>query len=231
MHIQDYKGKHTYKTLGLKRGKAVLKKRTVSRKRIKVFVWIGLLTLVVFLNYLVFVRLGPLGKQEITIGPILEENTKPDTFEDWFDNGYQKYQEGDLAGAAEAYTKAIMLKPEETGSYFDRGIVYMTMGEYDKAVDDYSKVIGLRADYAEAYHNRGWAHFHKGQFDLAIQDCNQALLLNPDLVPVYLTRGMAFKAKGLLDMAKGDFQKSCESGDSSGCQAYGELLRATHDGS
>jgi tetratricopeptide (TPR) repeat protein len=231
MPIQDYKGRHTNKTLGLKRGKAVLKQRTVSRKRLKVFLWIGLIALMVFLNYLVFVRLGPLGKKEITIGPIFRENTKPDTFEDWFDKGYKKYQEGDLAGAAEAYTRAIMLKPEETRPYFDRGIVYMTMGEYDKAIDDYSKVIGLRADYAEAYHNRGWAHFHKDQFDLAIQDCNEALLLNPDMVPVYLTRGMAYKAKGLLDMAKSDFQKSCELGDNSGCQEYGELSKATHDGS
>ena len=113
MHIQDYKGKHTYKTLGLRRGKAVLRQRTVSRKRLKVFLWIGLIALMVFLNYLVFVRLGPLGKKEITIGPILREDRKPDTFEDWFDKGYKKQQQGDLAGAAEAYTRAILLKPEE----------------------------------------------------------------------------------------------------------------------
>lgn len=231
MLIKDYKGKDTHRTLGLQRGKAAIKRETSSVKPARVFMWIGLCALVVFVNYLFLVRLGPLGKKEITIGPILRENAKPDTFEDWFDKGYKKYQEGDPVGAAEAYTKAIMLKPEETRSYFNRGIVYMTMDEYDKAIDDYNKVIGLRADYAEAYHNRGWAHFHKGQFDLAIQDCNQALLLNPDMVPVYLTRGMAYKAKGLLDMAKSDFQKSCELGDNSGCQAYGELSKTTHDGS
>lgn len=50
MHIQDYKEKHTYKTLGLRRGKAVLKQRTVSRKRLKVFLWIGLIALMVFLT-------------------------------------------------------------------------------------------------------------------------------------------------------------------------------------
>ena len=225
MHIQDYKGKDTHKTLGLKKGKAVTKKRAFSRKRIKVFGWIGLVVLVVFLNYLVFIRLGPLGKKEITVGPIPNENTGADTSEQWFDKGYKKYQEGDLLGAADAYTQAIMQRPDDVKSHFNRGIVYITMGEYDKAIEDFNKVISVQADYPEAYHNRGWAYFHKDMFDRAIQDCNQALLLNPDIGPAYLTRGMAFKAKGLLDMAKSDFQKSCELGDNTGCQAYGELLK------
>ena len=225
MHIQDYKGKHTHKTLGLKKGKAVTKQRTLSRKRIKVLLWIGLVALVVFLNYLVFVRLGPLGKKEITVGPVLKENTGADTYEQWFDKGYKKYLEGDLIGAADAYTQAIMQQPNDVRSHFNRGIVYITMGEYDKAIEDYDKVIAMQADYPEAYHNRGWAYFHKDMFDHAIEDCNQALLLNPDIGPAYLTRGMAYKARGLLDMAQSDFQKSCELGDNNGCQAYGELSK------
>jgi len=225
MQIQDYKGKDTHKTLGLKKGKAVTKKRAFSRKRIKVLIWIGLVALVVFLNYLVFVRLGPLGKKEITAGQILKENTGAHSFDKWFDEGHKNYQEGNLSGAEDAYTKAIMQQPEEVKSHFNRGIVYITMGEYDKAIEDYTKVISMQADYPEAYYNRGWAYFHKDMFDRAIEDCNQALLLNPDMASAHLTRGMAYKAKGLLDKAKSDFQKSCELGDNNGCQAYGELLK------
>jgi len=224
MQIQDYKGKGTHKTLGLQKGKAVTKKRAFSRKRIKVLVWIGLVALVVFLNYLVFVHLGPLGKKEITAGQILKENTGAHSFDKWFDEGHKNYQEGNLSGAEDAYTKAIMQQPEEVKSHFNRGIVYITMGEYDKAIEDYTKVISMQADYPEAYYNRGWAYFHKDMFDRAIEDCNQALLLNPDMASAHLTRGMAYKAKGLLDKAKSDFQKSCELGDNNGCQAYGELL-------
>jgi tetratricopeptide (TPR) repeat protein len=225
MHIQDYKGKDTYKTLGLKKGTAVTKQRSLSRKRIKVFLWIGLVVFVVFLNYLVFVRLGPLGKKEITPVPVVKENTGVHTYEHWFDRGYTKYQEGDLSGAEEAYTQAIRQKPDDVKSHFNRAIVYITMGKYDKAIEDFNKVISTQADYPEAYHNRGWAYLHKDMFDNAIEDCDQALLLNPDITPAYLTRGMAYKAKGLLDKAKSDFQKSCELGDNSGCQAYGELLK------
>jgi tetratricopeptide (TPR) repeat protein len=225
MQIQDYKGRDTHKTLGLKKGKAVTKKRAFSKKRIKLFVWIGLVSLVLFLNYLVFVHLAPFGKKEITAGPVLRENTGAHTFEQWYDEGYKNYQEGDLSRAEDAYTQAIMQQPDDVKSHFNRGIVYISMGEYDKAIEDYTKVISMQADYPEAYYNRGWAYFHKDMFDRAVEDCNQALLLNPDMAPAHLTRGMAYKAKGLLDKAKSDFQKSCELGDNNGCQAYGELLK------
>jgi tetratricopeptide (TPR) repeat protein len=225
MQIQDYKGKDTHRTLGLKKGKAVTKKRPLSKKRIKLLVWIGLVALVVFLNYLVFVRLGPLGKKEITAGPVVKENTGAHTFEQWFDEGHKNYQKGDLSGAENAYTQAIMQRPDEVKSHFNRAIVYITMGEYDKAIEDYTEVISMQADYPEAYHNRGWAYFHKDMLDRAIEDCNQALLLDPDMASAHLTRGMAYEAKGLLNKAKGDFQKSCELGDNNGCQAYGELLK------
>ena len=229
MHIQDYKGKDTQKTLGLKKGKAVTKQTALSRKRIKVFLWIALVALVIFLNYLVFVRLGPLGKKDITAGPVLKEKTGANTYDQWFDTGYKRYQQGDLKGAAEAYTQAVMQQPDDVRSHFNRGIVYITMGEYDKAIEDFNKVISMQADYPEAYHNRGWAHLHNDMFDRAIEDCTQALLLNPDRALVYHTRGMAYKAKGLLDRAKSDFQKSCELGDINGCQAYGELSRRVEE--
>jgi tetratricopeptide (TPR) repeat protein len=224
MQIQDYKGKDTQRTLGLKKGKAVTRKRAFSKKRIKLFVWIGLVALVVFLNYLVFYYLAPFGKKEITAGPVVKENAEAHTFEHWFNEGHKNYQKGDLSGAEDAYTQAIMQQPDDVKSHFNRAIVYITMAEYDKAIQDYTKVIAMQADYPEAYYNRGWAYFHKDMFDNAIEDCNQALLLNPDMASAHLTRGMAYKAKGLLDKAKSDFQKSCELGDNNGCQAYGELL-------
>jgi tetratricopeptide (TPR) repeat protein len=226
MLIKDYKSKHTYTTLGLKRGKAAIRRETSRITPRRVFVWLGLFALVVFVNYLFFVRLGPINKKEINIDPTQEKHKKSNTFAQWFTAGYKRHQEGDLMGAAEAYTKAIILKPEEPRSYFNRGIVYIKMGEHDKAIDDCNKVIALDPGYAEAYNNRGWAYFQKGLFDRAIQDCNQALLLDPDMATAYHTRGMAYKAKGLFDMAKNDFQKSCKLGDSNSCKAYGEVSRA-----
>jgi len=230
MAIKDYKDKKSYRTLGLKKGKAAIKREISSLTPERVFMWLGLFGLVVFVNYLFFVHLGPSDEKETRRGLTLREHIRSDTLEEWFDKGYRRYQEGDLEGAVEAYTEAIIHRPEETSSYFNRGIVYVEMGEHDKAVDDYNKVIALDPDYADAYNNRGWAYLQKGLFDLAIQDCSQALILDPDMATAYHTRGMAHKRKGMFDMARSDFQKSCQLGDINGCQAYGELSKLGNDG-
>jgi tetratricopeptide (TPR) repeat protein len=227
MAIKDYKAKDAGITLGLNRGKAAIKRETSSKTITpgRVFRWLGLFGLVVLVNYLFFVHLGPLKEKEIKIAPTLTGHKRSNTFEKWFDKGYKRYQEGDLAGAVEAYTEAIILRPEEIRSYFNRGIVYIEIGKQDKALDDYNKVIILNPDYAKAYNNRGWAYFKKGLFDLAIQDCTQAIILDPNMATAYHTRGMAYEGKGLFDIARNDFQKSCELGDLNGCRAYGELSR------
>ena len=230
MLIKDYKGKDTHRTLGLRRGKAAIKREISSITPGRVFLWLGLFAMIVFVNYLFFVHLKPIKEKEIKIEPILKEHKSSDTSIDWFDNGYKKFQEGDFIAAADAYTKAIILKSEKTRSYFNRGIVYIKMGMHDNAINDYNKVIALNPNYAEAYNNRGWAYLQKGLFDLAIQDCNQALLLDSDIATAYHTRGMAYKGKGLFDMAKNDFQKGCELGDNNGCHAYGELSKTRNDG-
>jgi tetratricopeptide (TPR) repeat protein len=227
MLIRDYKGKDTYKTLGLKRGKAAIKHRTSSKKTVKVCVWAGLFALVAIVNYFVFVHLGPFDKTEITIGPILRENRKPLTFEEWFDKGNKLSEDGDLAGAVHAYTKAIALSPENTRTYFNRGAVYITLGEYEKAVEDFNTVISRQGDYAEAYYNRGQAYFRSGLYDHAIQDCGQALLLDSQLAPAHVIRGMAYQAKGSVDSAKRDFHKGCELGDDDACRAYQQMANGT----
>lgn len=230
MVIKDYKGKETYGKLGLKRGKAAIrsKMRSATPRR-TTFLWLGLFALVILVNYLFFVHLGPLNEKEPKGRPPLGGNTESHTYEEWFNRGSERYLEGDLNGAARAYGEAVILNSEETGPYFNRGIVYIKMGELDKALDDYSAVIRLNPDYAEAYNNRGWAYLQKGLFDLAMQDCTQALALNPDMATAYHTRGMAYKGKGLLDRARDDFQKSCELGDINGCQAYRNLSKPKND--
>jgi tetratricopeptide (TPR) repeat protein len=199
MAIKDYKGKNSDRTLGLKRGKAAIKRETSSLTPGKIVMWVALFGLVFFINYLFFVHLEPINKREINRELTPREHNMPDNIAEWFDKGYKRYQEGNLMS---------------------------NMGMYDKAINDYDTVIALNPDYAEAYNNRGWAYLKKALFDHTIKDCSEALRLNPAMATAYHTRGMAYKAQGLLDMARNNFKKSCELGNDSGCQAYGELLKA-----
>jgi tetratricopeptide (TPR) repeat protein len=226
MVIKDFKGKDTIRTLGLRRGKAVIKREVSPLTPKRVGLWLGLFALVALANYFVFVRLGPIGKKEPELHNINAGHERADTFAEWFDTGCKRYQEGDLKGAIEAYTGAIAMKPEEIRSYFNRGIAYIELHMLDKAIDDYNTVISMNPDYTEAYNNRGWALLQKGLFDPAIRDCNKALQLDPNMATAYHTRGMAYKGKGMLEAAKRDFQKSCELGDAHGCRAYEGLPEA-----
>jgi len=228
MVIKDFKGKDTYRTLGLRRGKAAIKRETSPFTLKRVYAWTALFALVVLVNYFVFVHLNPIGKKGSIPPTIKEGHKRADTFAEYFDVGCKRYQEGDLKGAVEAYTEAIALKPEEIRSYFNRGIAYIELHMHDKAIEDYSTVIAMNPDYSEAYNNRGWAYLQKGLFDPSIRDCNQALRLDPNMASAYHTRGMAYKGKGMLEEAKRDFQKSCELGDAHGCRAY-EGLSTTGD--
>jgi len=225
MVIKDYKGKNSDRTLGLKRGKTAIKREASSLTAGKIVIWVALFGLVFFLNYFFFVHLKPINKREINRRLTPKEHTMPDKSAEWLDKGYTRYQEGNLIKAVEAFSKAIILNPKETKAYLDRGIVYSTMGMYDKAINDYTTVIALNPDDAEAYNNRGWAYLKKVLFDHTIKDCSEALRLNPAMATAYYTRGMAYKAQGLLDMAREDFQKSCELGNNSACQAYGKLSK------
>ena len=225
MVIKDYKGKNSDRTLGLKRGKAAIKRETSSLTPGKIVVWVAVFGLVFFINYLFFVHLKPINKKEINRDLTPKEHNMPDTIAELLDKGNKRYQEGNLVQAIEAFSKAINLNPKETKAYLDRGIAYSNMGMYDKAINDFTTLIALNPDYAEAYNNRGWAYLKKALFDRAIKDCSEALRLNPAMPTAYYTRGMAYKAQGLPDMARKDLQKSCELGNNSACQAYGELSK------
>ena len=226
MVIKDYKGKNSNQTLGLKRGKAALKKDASSLTPKKIVMWVALFGLVFFINYLCFVHLRPTEKKEIARKDTLNEHTTPDTHVQWLDKGYKRYHEGNLMQALEAFNKAIILNPKEIKAYLGRGIVLSNMDMYDKAINDYTAVIELNPDHAEAYNNRGWAYLKKALFDHTIKDCSVALRLNPTMAKAYYTRAMAYKAQGLLGMARKDFQKGCELGNDNSCQAYGELSKA-----
>jgi len=229
MAIMDFKGKNTYHTLGLRRGKAAIKRETSPFTPKRVCLWLGLFALVALVNYFVFVRLGPIGSKGPDLHDIKEGQKRADAFAECFDTGCKRYQEGDLKGAIEAYSEAIALKPEEIRPYVNRGVAYIELHLYGKAIDDYNTVIAMDPDNSEAYHNRGRANLQKGLWDAAILDCNKAVTLDPHMAIPYRTRGMAYEGKGMLESAKSDFQKSCELGDAHGCRAYEGLKQTTND--
>ena len=77
------------------------------------------------------------------------------TAEEYFKNGFSKYNLKDYSGAIVDYNNAIRLNPNYADAYHNRGISKANIDDYAGAIIDYNKVIQLNPNYADVYHNRG----------------------------------------------------------------------------
>ncbi|MBB3655808.1 tetratricopeptide (TPR) repeat protein [Rhizobium sp. BK650] len=64
----------------------------------------------------------------------------------WFDLGLVRQDLHDLAGAAEAYRKALEQRPDDAEAAVNLGIVLQDMGEIDEAIAAYQAAYSLRPD-------------------------------------------------------------------------------------
>jgi Flp pilus assembly protein TadD len=102
----------------------------------------------------------------------------PQTADDYYNRGIDRYKNGDLDGAIEDFTNASKLNSRDPKIFNNRGIALKTKGEIDKAIADYDKAIKLNSHYAKAYDNRGNARKINGDYNGAIEDYNKAIELD-----------------------------------------------------
>ena len=72
-----------------------------------------------------------------------------------FNNGVDKYEQGDYQGAIDDWSKVIEINPQEVDAYYNRGIAKDKLGDHQGAIADYTKAIEINPQYANAYLNRG----------------------------------------------------------------------------
>jgi len=113
-----------------------------------------------------------------------------------FNNGNNRYHEGDLDAAIEEFSRAIVLS--STLSPSTRKSMQNATG-FAAPETDSGGITVVDPFTARAYCNRGLARFVKDDFDGAISDFNHALEISPALGQAYLNRGAAKRAKGDLD--------------------------------
>jgi len=118
--------------------------------------------------------------------------------------------QGKLQEAAQAFDKAIQLKPDYAAAYSNRGVVLTDLGQLKEAVDSYNKAIQLKPDYAEAYSNRGNALRDLGQLEEAVRSCDKAIRLKPDYAEAYSNRGVALGDLGQLKEAVDSYNKAIQ---------------------
>ncbi|MBN1273334.1 MAG: tetratricopeptide repeat protein [Candidatus Aminicenantes bacterium] len=124
--------------------------------------------------------------------------------------GQKKYEEGDIKGAIEEFTQAILSDPKNASAYFNRGLVYQEMGNLEKAHDDYSSAIEFDPDNIESYFNRGMICLELGDTLGAIEDFDSVIEQNPKRALAYYNRGQSKYKRGNNSGAEEDYTRCIE---------------------
>lgn len=98
----------------------------------------------------------------------------PDEPAGYYQRGWFKDHFGDIEGALEDYTMAIILQPNVAYAYLNRGVLYRLKGENAKAESDFKQVVRLDSIPEEAECSF-YAYYYLGQKDKAIEILNTIL--------------------------------------------------------
>lgn len=101
--------------------------------------------------------------------------------------------------AADAYAKAVALKPDFPEAWGNRGIALLTGGQPEAAVQAFDRAVALKPDYADAWTNRGTALQALSRLDEALESFDRALALNPAAGEIWNNRSMALQGLRRFD--------------------------------
>ena len=98
---------------------------------------------------------------------------------DWFSQGLEAEERGELQAAAERYTRALESSAEPE-VFFNLGNVLYELGREAQAAERYLQAVEADPEFAEAWNNLGNALAAIGRLDDAIKAYRVALSLEPD---------------------------------------------------
>ncbi len=127
----------------------------------------------------------------------------------YFQEGYEKQSEGQLAEAIDLYLKSIELYPTAEAHTF-LGWAYSYQGRFDDAIEECRKAIELDPEYGNPYNDIGAYLIEKGEFDQAIpwlEKATQAKRYEAYCYPYY-NLGRIWEKKGDWEKASFNYQNS-----------------------
>ena len=73
----------------------------------------------------------------------------PGNAQGWQSLGYDLFQAGDLAGALEAYARAIELEPSRASTHYNVARIAARMGDRGQAIDHFARAVELQPDFVD----------------------------------------------------------------------------------
>ncbi|CCI31091.1 CHAT domain-containing protein [Microcystis sp. T1-4] len=151
------------------------------------------------------------GVEEENLGP--KETDLTEVVQDaafWFQQGNQKYMNGDFLGAIASYDRALEIKPDFHLAWLIRGFALDNLGRFEKAIASWDRALEIKPDLHEAWNNRGNALGNLGRFGQAIASYDRALEFKPDDHLAWNNRGSALYYLGRFEQAIASYDRALE---------------------
>jgi tetratricopeptide (TPR) repeat protein len=130
----------------------------------------------------------------------LPEKIKIESAEEHFIFGLKYEGENKYADAAEAYKRAIKLKPDYFDAHMSLGLVYYRLGKYSDAIDAYKQALNIKPDFM-LYNKLGAIYIITGKYSMAIDAFEQAAVINSKNPETYFNLGISYFLNGDKDTA------------------------------
>ncbi|MFN6275383.1 MAG: tetratricopeptide repeat protein, partial [Microcystis sp.] len=128
----------------------------------------------------------------------------------WFEQGTQKYMNGDFIGAIASFDRALEFKPDLHQAWDIRGVILNNLGRYEEALASSDKALEIKPDFDHAWYVRGFALDGLGRFEEAIASHDRALEIKPDDHYAWHIRGNALGNLGRLEEAIASYDRALE---------------------
>jgi tetratricopeptide (TPR) repeat protein len=126
--------------------------------------------------------------------------------EEYFARGVERQQEGDLAGAREAYEAALKLIPHRIDALSNLGVIYARLGQYESAIKYYITALAVDPDEHAIRLNLGIAYFQIKQYEPARVELDQVIRAKPDNIQARFLRGLCLFQIGRLKESIAEFE-------------------------
>lgn len=131
--------------------------------------------------------------------------------------GWERAQEGDLAGALTLYDRAEILDPELPLLHLHRGRAHGWLNEFEPARRDFERAIALDPDNFEAYSNMDALLVRRRLWGDIVGYWDRFLGRQPGHAEAYLWRGGAHFQADDMERALADFERACSLGNQNAC--------------
>ncbi|TDL23669.1 TPR-like protein [Rickenella mellea] len=129
------------------------------------------------------------------------------------EQGTQKLEEGDVAGAKALYKRSVQIK-RDAGSLFNLGVTHYHLKEFDEAIEAWKESISLQPSSPDAHTNLASAYIMSpiSRPDLALHHLHTAATLSPEDPEIAFNLAAVLEASGRLEEALTHYKKSKEFG-------------------